>query len=48
MISQQKYQPGDETPSFDGPKSRNVLDVYRADVAKPANVDKHSINIKFD
>ena len=48
MISQQKYHPEDEAPGYDGQKSRKVLDAYRTDVPKPAEVDKQIVNIKLD
>jgi len=48
MISSQTYEPGDEVPSLDGDKSRNVIHTYREDIAKPKEVEQQIINIKFD
>ena len=48
MISEQAYEPGDETPGLDGDKSRRVIHTYREDVAKPKSVEKKIINIKLD
>ena len=47
MIAVQTAQPREGTPSMDGRKGEAVLGAYRADVAKPKQVDRDIINIKL-
>ena len=48
MISAQTYEPGDDVPSLDGDKSRNVIRAYREDINKPQEAEQQIINIQLD